>query len=67
MEWLKDRLEIRSDPKNIWDDAKSAIVLGINYGPETSPLNDLKKNNRGYISIYSRRKDYHKIIKSNLK
>ena len=67
MEWLKDRLEIRSDPRNIWDNAKSAIVLGINYGPETSPLNDLKKNNRGYISIYSRRKDYHKIIKSKLK
>ena len=65
--WLKDKLEIRSDPKNIWNDAKSAIVLGINYGPESNPLNDLKKITRGYISIYSRRKDYHKVIKSKLK
>ncbi len=67
MGWLKDKLEVRSDPKNIWNDAKSAIVLGINYGPESNPLNDLKKIERGYISIYSRRKDYHKVIKSKLK
>ena len=67
MYWMKDKIEIRSDPKNIWKEAKSAIVLGINYGPESNPLNDLKKIKRGYISIYSRRKDYHKIIKSKLK
>ena len=67
MYWMKDKIEIRSDPKNIWNEAKSAIVLGINYGPESNPLNDLKKVKRGYISIYSRRKDYHKIIKSKLK
>ena len=67
MHWLKDKIEIRSDPKNIWNEAKSAIVLGINYGPESNPLNDLKKSKRGYISIYSRRKDYHKVIKSKLK
>ena len=67
MYWMKDKLEIRSDPKNIWNEAKSAIVLGINYGPKSNPLNDLKKVKRGYISIYSRRRDYHKIIKSKLK
>ena len=67
MYWLKDKLEIRSNPKNIWNDAKSAIVLGINYGPASNPLNDLKKIKKGYISIYSRRKDYHKVIKAKLK
>ncbi len=67
MHWLKEKIEIRSDPRNIWNEAKSAIVLGINYGPEFNPLNDLKKVKRGYISIYSRRKDYHKVIKSKLK
>ena len=67
MNWLKEKLEIRKDPKNIWTDAKSAIVLGINYGPEGNVLNDLKKINRGYISIYARRKDYHKVIKAKLK
>tara|TARA_X000000950_G_scaffold178738_1_gene216882 strand:+ start:603 stop:1727 length:1125 start_codon:yes stop_codon:yes gene_type:complete len=67
MRWMKDKIEIRSDPKNIWNEAESAIVLGINYGPESNPLNDLKKIKKGYISIYSRRKDYHKVIKSKLK
>ena len=41
------QIEIRSDPKNIWNEAKSAIVLGINYGPESNPLNDLKKLKEG--------------------
>ena len=67
MSWLKEKIEIRSDPQNIWDDAKSAIILGINYGPESNPLSDIKKVNRGYISVYSRRKDYHKVIKAKLK
>ena len=67
MNWFKDKLEIRRNPKNIWTDAKSAIVLGINYGPETNPLKELTKINKGYISIYSRRRDYHKVIKSKLK
>ena len=67
MHWLKDKIEIRSDPKNIWNEAKSAIVLGINYGPKSNPLHDLTKIKKGYISIYSRRKDYHKVIKSKLK
>lgn len=67
MTWFKDKLEIRKNPKNIWTDAKSAIVLGINYGPESNPLKDLSKIKKGYISIYSRRRDYHKVIKSKLK
>ena len=51
---MKDKLEIRSDPKNIWNEAKSAIVLGINYGPKSNPLNDLNKIKRGYISYIKR-------------
>ena len=66
MNWLKEKLEIRSDPKIIWETLK-VLVLGINYGPESNPLGDIKKINRGYISIYSRRKDYHKVIKAKLK
>ena len=67
MKWFKDKLEIRKNPKNIWNDAKSAIVLGINYGPINNPLKDLTQIRKGYISIYSRRRDYHKVIKSKLK
>ena len=42
MNWLKEKIEIRSDPKNIWEDAKSAIVLGINYGPEIKGISEIK-------------------------
>ena len=67
MNWLKDKIHIRKDPKNIWKEAKSAIILGMNYGPENNPIKELKEKNKAYISIYSRRKDYHKVIKSKLK
>merc|ERR1711966_168745 len=67
MEWLKEKIDIRKDPKNIWKGAKSAIILGMNYGPEKNPIRELKEKKKAYISIYSRRKDYHKVIKSKLK
>ena len=51
MHWMKDKIEIRSDPKNIWNEAKSAIVLGINYGPESNPLK-LKRNFKLGISNF---------------
>ena len=67
MDWIEEKFSIRKDPKNIWKEAKSAIVLGINYAPSENPLSDLLKSDRAYISVYSRRKDYHKVIKSKLK
>ena len=67
MKWLKEKKNIRKNPKFIWKEAKSALVLGINYGPDKNPIKGLKKKEKGYISVYSRRKDYHKIIKSKLK
>jgi epoxyqueuosine reductase len=67
MSWLKNNLEVRSNPKNIWNDARSAIILGINYSPGYNPLFELKNQNKAYLSVYSRRRDYHKVIKSKLK
>ena len=67
MLWLEDKAKIRSNPKNIWAEAKSAIVLGLNYAPDINPMQGLKKSDKAYISIYARRKDYHKVIKSKLK
>ena len=58
---------IRENPTNIWVEAKSALVFGLNYGPDYSPFSELKNKKTGYISIYARRKDYHKVIKSKLK
>ena len=67
MNWISDTLERRLHPKNMWKDAKTAIILGANYGPENNPLNNLHNKSLGNISVYAQHKDYHKIIKGKLK
>ncbi len=67
MNWLEEKSVLRENPKNIWGEAKSALVFGLNYGPSKNPLSEIKKKNTGYISIYARRKDYHKVVKAKLK
>ena len=67
MNWIADTLDRRSNPKNMWKNAKTAIILGSNYGPKSSPLKKLKNKNLGNISVYAQNKDYHKIIKGRLK
>lgn len=67
MSWMKEKAKIREHPKFIWHEAKSALVFGLNYGPLKNPLSEIKNVKRGYISVYARRKDYHKVIKTKLK
>ena len=67
MNWIADTLNRRSQPKNMWKDAKTAIVLGSNYGPQNNPLKKSKSKKLGNISIYAQNKDYHKVIKGRLK
>lgn len=67
MIWLPETEKRRNHPQNIWAEAKSAIVLGLNYGPETDPLLTLGKADKATISVYARNRDYHDIIKGRLK
>ncbi|MEL6370475.1 MAG: tRNA epoxyqueuosine(34) reductase QueG [Pseudomonadota bacterium] len=67
MRWLEERTNERSSPKALWADVRSVIVFAQNYGPETSPLPELDRRDRGYISVYARNKDYHDVIKKRLK
>jgi len=67
MNWIADTLDRRSDPKNMWKNAKTAIIIGSNYGPKSNPLKKLKNKKAGNISVYAQNKDYHKIIKGRLK
>ena len=36
MEWMAETLERRSDPKTLWPDVKSVIVITMNYGDRKS-------------------------------
>lgn len=67
MEWMAETSQRRSHPNHLWPGAKSAIVLGYNYGPDTDPLTMLDQRNKATISVYARNKDYHELIKGKLK
>ena len=67
MDWIEDTFERRKSPLNLWPEAKSAIILGLNYGPKYDPLEKNKYKSLGNISIYAQGKDYHDVIKGRLK
>src|SRR3546814_2474349 len=59
--------ERRRDPRALWPQARSVVVLGMNYGPAEDPLKLLEMRTRGGISVYARGRDYHDVVKSRLK
>ncbi len=67
MDWLAMTAARRTDPHAMWPDARSVIMLGLNYGPDSDPLAILKERMLGAISVYAQGDDYHEIIKSRLK
>ena len=67
MAWMEDTLERRKHPTAMWPDARSAVVVGLNYGPEHDPLPLLERRSEGVISVYAQNADYHDLIKKRLK
>ena len=67
MEWMAETLERRQHPQAMWPQARSAIVLGLNYGPNEDPLEALARKTNGAISAYAQNSDYHDLIKKRLK
>jgi len=67
MDWMAETAERRADPRMLWPDVRSVILLGVNYGPTGDPLATLSRKDRGSISIYARNRDYHDVIKGKLK
>jgi epoxyqueuosine reductase len=67
MGWMETTLPRRLHPRAMWPDARSALVLGLNYGPDESPLAALEHRRQGAVSVYAQGQDYHEVIKSRLK
>jgi epoxyqueuosine reductase len=67
MGWLAASPERRADPRVLWPDVRSIVMLGVNYGPDENPLSILEQRTRGAISVYARGDDYHDVIKKRLK
>lgn len=67
MGWLETTADRRRHPSALWPEAKSVIVLAMNYGPERNPLEQLERRDEGAISVYAQGRDYHDVIKGKLK
>ena len=67
MGWMEEKQDRRSDPRILWPEVKSIIVLGHNYAPEINPLGKLAQKTIGNISCYAQNQDYHDVIKKKLK
>ncbi|WP_425402377.1 tRNA epoxyqueuosine(34) reductase QueG [Kaistia adipata] len=67
MAWMAETAERRADPRVLWADVRSVVMLGMNYGPDQDPRALSGEPERGNISVYARNRDYHDIIKGKLK
>ena len=67
MDWMAEHKDRRASPLALWPEARSVIMLGMNYGPDSDPLATLARPEVGTVSVYARNRDYHDIIKGRLK
>jgi len=64
MQWLEREPEKRIDPKLIFPDAKSIIVVALNY---FTPHEHEEAANKGKVSRYAWGDDYHDVLKEKLR
>jgi epoxyqueuosine reductase len=67
MGWMAETKQRRASPKALWPEARSVIVVGLNYAPKGDPLDVLKNPDLAAISAYAAGFDYHDIVKKRLK
>lgn len=67
MAWMADRPDKRADPRRLWPQVRSVILLGMSYAPADDPLASLARRDRATISAYARSRDYHDVVKGKLK
>ncbi|MCI0429095.1 MAG: tRNA epoxyqueuosine(34) reductase QueG [Rhodospirillales bacterium] len=67
MDWLKREPERRGDPRMLWPEVRSILVLGANYAPHEDPLAALAAKDRGAISVYAQGDDYHDLMRKRAK
>jgi len=67
MGWMETTQERRQSPRGLWPDVKSIIAVGMNYGPDEDPLLLHDHPDRAVISNYARGRDYHDVLKKQLR
>jgi epoxyqueuosine reductase len=67
MAWMEETAGRRADPRVLWPQVRSIVMLGTSYAPPGDPLASLARRERATLSAYARRRDYHDVIKGKLK
>jgi epoxyqueuosine reductase len=67
MGWLSASAARRGDPQTLWPEARTVVVLGVNYGPRDDPSALHDTPDRGVVSVYARGRDYHDVLKRRLR
>jgi epoxyqueuosine reductase len=67
MAWMEANADRRADPKVLWPEARTAIMVGLNYGPADDPRASLAHQEHASVSVYARNRDYHDVLKKRLK
>ena len=67
MDWMGAREAWRGDPRALWPEARSVVMLAHSYAPEHDPLEDVGRAGRGAVSVYAQGRDYHDVVKKALK
>ena len=67
MNWMADRIGWRADPRVLWPEARSVVMLADPYDPHGDPLEALETPTRGSIAAYARGRDYHEVLKRRLR
>jgi epoxyqueuosine reductase len=67
MDWLARGPDRRASPRGLWPEARTAVVVAMNYGPSHDPMAILEAPDRAAISVYAQHRDYHEIVKGRLK
>ncbi len=67
MAWMVETFARRAAPTALWPEARSIVMLAMNYGPDEDPLAATREPGVGAISVYARHRDYHDVVKGRLK
>lgn len=67
MGWMETTQARRQSPRGLWPEVKSIVSVGMNYGPDEDPVLLQAHPDRAVVSAYARGRDYHDVLKKQLR
>jgi len=67
MGWMETTADRRVSPAALWPEARSVVAVAVNYGPPEDPRLMQALRDRAMVSAYARGRDYHDVLKKNLR